>query len=1661
MRNVFKALCGAIFTLCLCLGAASCDFGGSGPAGGGGGGGGGQVYIPEVDVRYDGDKGEVQIENLGEATVIVSLNGKEYTATEGRFLVSDYITLSGEYTIRVYVLFEGQTISEQSFTYLKESEHKGDCELVFNDENGMLIKRLFLEKGYQVTDADYPTLPTQVGVEYSWSRGAGFTLDGLVEIALRVVYTEYTIVYELNGGTMLGEDYATSYTVQNEVYLPPAAREGYLFAGWYETANFSGKQVAFVGGKGNTGNKTLYAKWSEITAEASELLTAMEASLQVTAVTVSFDGYEQAVELSSGAYAHSKTDERISYVVTGGYYYDYADKSRYAYTRKPKISDVIPLEGVYGNLSEITFEKNANGEKSFLVKLNGDNAAQLRIKVKDGKISYIGMKDGSEYYEISYTVKKISPKVEDFEEKKKIFVQLMLDGQKQDELEIFVKSGQNLSEMEEIDGLLKDQTMYHKGFFLDEEGTQPVTKTDEVELEVYFLYYSTEYLCKNTQVILRHTCGCAECDGESTDYKVSMAEYESYVQENFKTLEGHFKDLLDGFSTVIGDGYRLSGPYMRSDGKEGGDEFGKEEWMMPFEYYVIENTLRRALEKGQPYENLVIELRSKRESVATKKLTVHMDGQRIEKYFDVSSGTFTGDHFLYEYIPHGKVYLGWYHDEAMTNAAQGEIDLNETNEVFAKVENDTRKEITIHFGGVKGTFTFQVNYYAQGQHVGKEDRQEPAETQRVKFFKEEVLKALSCGNIGYMNDGSMNDYQVAGYFADEACTKPITAETTTDGLTDIYVKWGKVVSYVLHFVDGSTENGMAVEGSYLAPYVDDWWIQTRYTSEYRSVKKFYLDEGRKTETLTVVSGDVYVGYEAYPTLTLACPSECANGTHTFQLSTSYFDESWFYEEGLCGLHGFTIAGTEEFNKCEFYTDKDCTKPVYELNEDGQYYMQSDMTLYAKLALTARNLKVYCGCLTHGETGVSVTAYTETDLINQMKKLCDFGRYVEHYAFYKNAERKELLDWWNSEGVSTVWLQRFTPVKLQLEGEGEKTLLASTVREVVYFYEEEPVWSDGSTMDKWEDPALMPQWALFTDSSYSTPRILNEAYELTANESFYFKKITVSNGYYETVIDGGEYGTQAVGSSFGELVNSIVEVNDSLFAWSGKLVEGYYFDAACTEIAMKRGERYYLNQPITLYAKLIEMPTMTVHFMQDGYDNEQQINLPTLQSYYEYLWQYVNFEYLFEEGYTFELCRNADGSGVVNLGEIAKEGEYYFLKNEYSKNNIKITLPNAYATENYIYNGAQKIGYGDYFYLPKGASLQAVLKALHGSSVGVKLDNGQKFAVRDMIRENWEGENTQSTYSQVSIFKIYTNEGMTAQLTSSVALTADTALYLSLDVSGMKKTTVYLEEKGTFVFYRSDFGMPSDHELFYYLQGYQNEVPWNVYLDYPTLFEFGAICGIYTDREMTKLYGGYEEVSALYANLETLYTLYITNPTGGALIAYAGAEKKSISDYSPELLTNPRVYGIDKVGYFPYIASDEEGKNEVSLTEPLSGTYYVCYRRDPSKVEVTVGNYEGADFDPNCDFYLKSDGGAENGGEPPRLGTMSTFYLTKGASLEVFVQRLKEILTVWYDDGNGNLTAMLPEVKIYTDAARKQELADLTVEEDVTLYVTVIPWDGGF
>ena len=71
---------------------------------------------------------------------------------------------------------------------------------------------------------------------------------------------EYTITYNLNGGTNAGENPKT-YTVESEkIMLLEPSKTGYRFDGWYSDAERTNRVTEIA--KGSTGDVTLYAKWT-------------------------------------------------------------------------------------------------------------------------------------------------------------------------------------------------------------------------------------------------------------------------------------------------------------------------------------------------------------------------------------------------------------------------------------------------------------------------------------------------------------------------------------------------------------------------------------------------------------------------------------------------------------------------------------------------------------------------------------------------------------------------------------------------------------------------------------------------------------------------------------------------------------------------------------------------------------------------------------------------------------------------------------------------------------------------------------------------------------------------------------------------------------------------------------------------------------------------------------------------------------------------------------------------------------------------------------------------------------------------------------------------------------------------------------------------------
>ena len=77
--------------------------------------------------------------------------------------------------------------------------------------------------------------------------------------------TEYTLIYELNGGEFpSGTTVPGIYTVNSDtVILPTPVKTDCSFAGWFDNADFSGDAVTSIPA-GSAGNRIYYAKWLDI-----------------------------------------------------------------------------------------------------------------------------------------------------------------------------------------------------------------------------------------------------------------------------------------------------------------------------------------------------------------------------------------------------------------------------------------------------------------------------------------------------------------------------------------------------------------------------------------------------------------------------------------------------------------------------------------------------------------------------------------------------------------------------------------------------------------------------------------------------------------------------------------------------------------------------------------------------------------------------------------------------------------------------------------------------------------------------------------------------------------------------------------------------------------------------------------------------------------------------------------------------------------------------------------------------------------------------------------------------------------------------------------------------------------------------------------------------
>lgn len=122
-------------------------------------------------------------------------------------------------------------------------------------------------------------------IDYSINNAKG---DYNAEVELKATYllSQYTIIFELNGGTGVSD---LSYNINSStILLPNPTRDGYTFGGWYKNSSFSGNRTVIVD-SGSTENYIFYAKWNAKT--YTVIFDANGGSLGESDRSVVFDSY--------------------------------------------------------------------------------------------------------------------------------------------------------------------------------------------------------------------------------------------------------------------------------------------------------------------------------------------------------------------------------------------------------------------------------------------------------------------------------------------------------------------------------------------------------------------------------------------------------------------------------------------------------------------------------------------------------------------------------------------------------------------------------------------------------------------------------------------------------------------------------------------------------------------------------------------------------------------------------------------------------------------------------------------------------------------------------------------------------------------------------------------------------------------------------------------------------------------------------------------------------------------------------------------------------------------------------------------------------------------------------------------------------------------------
>ncbi len=1674
MKNIFKKFSLIFLILSFLVGLASCDLLSKpeDPED--------NDKIPDLSIDFSDKEGIITVVGADGLEILVEVDGKRYEVENGSYDLKELALRAGEYRVKVFVSLAGFAKSD-SFYYSIDSESgKGEdsLELVFNDQNGERIKKIYFNPGEMVEPGLYPYTEDKVGATYRWDTDAGFAISEHTTVNLIAEYENYNINYNLDGGALKSDEsdvgYITEYNVDSVVTLPTPKKSGYTFKGWYLDSAFSGNAVISFMGEDYVGGISVYAKWEKLSESMSELFEALDATLAVNKATVIYrdsesgNTEEHAFNLSEG-YAHSKAQDEVQQVTLGDYTYYLQE---YIYCESARISDLdelIGLEILY-SADSVKDGGEKDGVKTLKVTCKDEYKGELIVKIKDGKVIYFAKDDNTYEFEISYTVSKVDIDTTFFKAIKDVEIWVRYISEKEGESEFYCHDTARFIEGEDIYQneailYLADGGRAVSGIYADEDCENAVSSFENLESRIYVELLNPEDVAYELCVTIRIHCECDECDGAYKDIKMSAREAERYCEEYWSDPSDISEDIKILMGLIgyyhIRDGYATTGPYINTEDSSL-SELGKEYTrfnLMDLRYYV-ESALRNA---GQS-RNIVINTFMVREAADTVKATVHILDTAVEKYF-VRYNSYE-DTFIFDYLPEGYIYIATYPNPDFTDPGEDEEgkggnewrNMSSDVELYAKVVPDYRKEVTVHFGK-----DVSIKIYnkidAQGMSLGKDIVKS---SYTLKIFESNYVHTFFNNMSVWQSDGGKDGLLIGGYYLDAEFKQPIYNFDTFEGISEIYVKWGENVDYTLHFVDGYTESGNAISGAILADIVEDYIIAQHGTSDYISVKRFYSDPERTQEIFGVIPSDIYVGYTEIPKITFICPDGCAAEEHEVTVNGGSFE---------LFIWGHYIEVATGVVQIDLYYDSAFTQPV---GKDD--YIDRSMTVYGKPQRELKEITVHCGCFNHGDTGFTTLAFTANGVRACMEQSCDFGtKDTPRLRLYSDEARTERVS--GEINADAVYAEKLLTIYVF----GDYGFLRDDGGMKVSSFNDFLSFNGSSVTDEGGC------FAIYEDRELITPMLLPTDYELKGGEVFYVKAQPYGQSRVITYNAIGYDYEKSEYVSYGHIKQSYLKVNKEIFKDYYLKVKGAYLDSEKTR-PISLDNSYYLNSDITVYLDVELAPTMTIFckpYLADDIDWQEHIYylVDDDNSFAHYI-MYSGYESLLPDesifqsdeyaDYIYELTASEYGGVSISFSDKAKAGTYYLAFRPYSANSVKLTVENMW-TDEYAYliewgNGLYDDRYlalRNLIYADKGITGKRLYQIINGYGK-LQLPNGQLFDV--VLNDEISDENGKlDEYVYSPIFEIYYDATYTSRVMPSDVISSDQSIYIRFYGDSFKTLTVNFDNGTTETYYHypdSSFIMELVEYLYTENVGFDANV-YPYYQKFPTLFKNGVPSATYLDREkavaltydwvkdansMKNILNIFVETtgSMIKASFEVIPPVFYKDSFGHTDYTawiYYGANPFTVNEKYSIYAENgggfeARFNGF--VGFKPYYATDPYGNNRITLDTKLeSGTYYVLFERDSSMARVVINC--GCDERHSGISFGKTD---ENG-EHIYSGTALEFYVKKGAD---FTEAIEIIQNATH--GDNGIWDPADTLEYFLDAAFTRPISQMTVNSDTVIYVRV-------